>query len=576
MDGCRKWHSYFKRKSQTQISFMKIRDISPILFAGAASLLMAATAVASPLQQDLTIPLRSSPRSPTPDDESEEPQEEENPGIIRPSGRSSLPTTQFRPPTDLAPQSSQEIMINSQFAGWESASDATTGKQITDQLRGNWIMVDAAGRFEGQVMPGKSADVTNMNIFLMHMGRLVKQTTVDEDGRFVFNNVRQGAYALTGWGERGFFSFGLNILANNPNSTDNIPPNSITVTAFQNQTSINIDWIKYYSPQVGFRVFGRYPEGEGAKNDPALYGTLGLYNYPPSTTPATSISSHVVNRTPDGRLVGRVHQINSINGRPVDLRSTKVLLLENDSVVAATASDNFGIFEFEQVPNGSYGVLAAGVDGMGLIGITVGDEEDGSDLIDFTMIPAETVGWLNDYAIEVGYRRNLAAPRRPKPQNNNFAGGCPGCNGQAGGCDKCRRKYLESVCRHKGITFEQWQMFGCQSVKSGFGQGRFVREIGKTLRGGIDRLDNFSENAFFPEEGTSETLEELDRLGRQGGAVGSGFAEQDGVGLGTANQGFGISEPVAPAIPFQDFGPSPVPPSRGQAFGTPSSGSGSR
>ena len=550
---------------------MKIRYISAILFAIVASLWTATSAGAAPLQQDLSIPLRPSPRPDDgPEEEPEEPDDEPSRiPSIRPGNR--LPIRPFRQPKDLTPQSDQAIMINSQFAGWESASDATSGKRINDELRGNWIMVDETGRFDGQVVAGKNANVTNMNVFLMHTGRLVKQTTVDEDGRFVFNNVRQGAYALTGWGENGFFSFGLNILANNPKAVDNLPPNSLTITAFQNQTTINIDWITHYAPQVGFRVFGRYPTGEGSSDDPALYGSLGLFNNLPENSPATSISSHVVSRTSDGRLVGRVHQFNTNGGRPVDLRSTKVLLLENDSVVAATASDNFGVFEFEQVPNGSYGVLAAGVDGVGLIGITVGDEAVGTDVIDFTLIPSETIGWLNNYATEVEYRRNIAAPRRPKPQNN-LAGGCQNCNNQAGGCDVCRQKYLASVCRHKGITFEQWQTFGCQGMKNGFGQGRFVQEFGKSLRKTIDSFDNFSENAFNPEEGTNETLRELNQLGLgQNGAIGSGFAEPSSVGVGTTNQGFGISEPVAPSIPFNN-----VPSGGGFGGGAPSSGSGSR
>ena len=552
---------------------MKIRDISPILFAGAASLLMAASAGATPLQQDLTIPLRPRPTPDDSDDSEEEPQESDDPGkipIIRPGKQGRLPIKPFRPPIDLAPKSDQAVMINSQFAGWEAPSDDVSGDRVTDDLRGNWIMVDATGRFDGQVVAGRNADFTGMNIFLMHMGRLVKQTTVDEDGQFVFNNVRQGAYAMTGWSERGFFCFGVDILAYNPNLTENIPPNSITATAFQNQTTINIDWITYYAPQVGFRVFGRYPEGEGAKDDPALYGYVGLFNNPPSNSPATSISSHAVSRGPNGRLVGRVHQMSSDNGRPVDLRSTKVLLLENDSVVAATASDNFGVFEFEQVPNGSYGVLAAGVDGVGLIGITVDDEADETDTIDFTLIPSETIGWLNDYATEVGYRRNIAAPRRPKPQVN--PGGCQNCNNQAGGCDVCRRKYLKSVCRHKGITFEQWQTFGCQSVEGGgFGNGRFLQALSKSIRESVDSLNNFGENAFMSEEGTQETLDELNRLGLgQEGVIGSGFADQDGVSRGTTNQGFGISEPVAPSIPFNNFN------SGGAGFSAPSSGSGSR
>lgn len=524
---------------------MKIRDISPIVFAGAASLWMAVSVSAAPLQQDLTIPLK--PR-PTPDDATErETQEREDSDripIIRP-GAGRLPIKPFSAPEDLAPQSDQRITVNAQYAGWESASEDASGSRIEDSLRGNWIMVDANGRFDGQIIAGRNAETANMNVFLMHMGRLVKQTTVDEDGRFIFNNVRQGAYALTGWGERGLFTFGVNVLANNKNATDNIPPNSVTVTAYQNQTSINTDWIRHYAPQVGFRVFGRYPEGEGAKNDPALYGSLGLYNNPPENSPATSISSHTVSRSADGRLIGRVHQFNSTNGRPVDLRSTKVLLLENDSVVAATAADSFGVFEFEEVPNGSYGVLAAGVDGVGLIGITVGDEAADSDTIDFTLIPAETVGWLNDYATEVAYRRNIAAPRRPQAPSNQYNNGCQQCNNQAGGCNQCQKKYLESACRARGITFEQWQTMGCQCVPNGFGQGRFVREIGKTLRNSIDRLDTFSENTFYPNESTNGALQ---GLGQSGTGNNQGQFQQP---LGQF-QGSGISP--APAIPGGSFG----------------------
>ena len=530
---------------------MKIREISPILVAGVASLWMAASAGAAPLQQDLTIPLR--PR-PTPDSSADEgDQDPDDLPTIRP-GTGRLPIQPFRPPQDLAPQSDQLVTVNDQFAGWESASADPSGDRVKDSLRGNWIMVDANGRFDGQVVAGKNAETTNMNVFLMHMGRLVKQTSVDQDGRFVFNNVRQGAYALTGWGERGLFTFGLNILANNPNAIDNIPPNTVTVTAYQNQTTINTDWIAHYAPQVGFRVFGKYREGEGAKNDPGLFGSLGLYNNPPENSPATSISSHVVGRSSNGHLVGRIHQFNSTSGRPVDLRSTKVLLLENDSVVAATAADNFGVFEFEQVPAGSYGVLAAGVDGVGLIGITVDDESDETDTIDFTLIPTETVGWLNSYATEVAYRRNIAAPRQ-RNESTNPQTGCQHCNNQAGGCDQCRREYLESACSQKGITFEQWQSLGCQSMSNTYGQGRFVREIGKALRNGIDRLDSFSENTFYPNSDSERILRDLG----QGGAAGTQGQFQQGQ--------------------FQNgFSPAPSIPSGGSSsrgFGAPS-GSSSR
>lgn len=500
---------------------MKIRDISQFVVAGTACFWVSISAAAAPLQQDpLSVPLN--PRKPLNKANQDDPT---STPVIRPGSSGRLPVAPFRPLLDREPQSDQPVKLNANFAGWEGANGASTGKRVSEDLRGNWIMVDENGSFGGVVTPAEGADIANMNVFLMNMGRLVKQTTVDENGRFRFTNLRQGPYALTGWGERGMFTFGLNVLANNADATDTLPLNTIKVTAFQNQTSINTDWIRYYAPQVGFRIFGRYPEGEGAKNDPGLYGSIGLYNNLPTNKPATSISSHVVKRTADGRLAGRVHQFNSLNGRPVDVRTTKILLLEDDSVVAATTADNYGTFEFEQVPDGSYGVLAAGVDGVGLVGITVSGNSavdgDAGDLIDFTMIPAETIGWLNDYATEVAYRRNLAAPRRPLIDPN--LAGCQNCNGQAGGCNQCQQKYLRSACRQRGITFEQWQSMGCQCIKSGFGDGRFVQEVGKSLRKQINRVDRFYENAFYGGDG-SAILDSLNN-NPQGSTPGYGFSQ---------------------------------------------------
>lgn len=419
----------------------------------------------------------------------------------------------FSAPQDRDAAGSQQIMLNTKFAGWEGAKPiAERGtNQLGDMLRGSWIMVDVNGRFDGIVTPGEGADIGNMNIFLMHMGRLVNQTTVDSSGRFSFNNVNQGAYGLVGWGANGFFAFGLNILANNPENEGKIS-NQVSATAFQNKTTINTDWIRDFAPKVGFRVFGVYPNGEGRDDPTSLYGLLGLYNNLPPFVPSTSISSHNVSRTSDGRLLGRVHQINSLNGRPVNVRSTKVLLLENDSVVASTETDNFGIFEFQNVPNGSFGVLAAGLDGVGLISINVADtpniNADGeafqvstAEMIDFTLVSAETIGFLNHYANEVAYKRGLLAPRPPEPIDPANQFGCQQCNDQAGGCSHCQQQYLQSLCRSRGLTFEQWQANGCQCVKSGFGDGRFLREAGQNLRQRIEKVDQFYEGVFYPDGG---------------------------------------------------------------------------
>ncbi|MFK7766219.1 MAG: hypothetical protein AB8B55_03170 [Mariniblastus sp.] len=438
---------------------------------------------------------------------------------VSPDADRAAPST-FTPPSDRTrSQEAQTILINSRYAGWEEATEDRTAGRVGDTIRGNWIMVDANGRFQGKVTAARGADIANMNIFLMNMGRLVKQTGVDTNGQFEFNNVRQGAYSLIGWGEKGFFAFGVNILADSPNADDSIL-RSVNITAFQNQTTINTDWIRHFASSVSYRVFGRYPSGEG-RDDPAkLYGFIGLVSNKVQSEPATSISSHNVSKTADGRLVGRVHQLNSLSGRPVDVRTTKVMLLEGDSVVASTTTDNYGVFEFQQVPDGSYGLAAAGVDGVGLIGINVGSESainsEGeftsapSNLIDFTLVSSETIGWLNHQANEVAYRRALLAPRPPKPAPTIYGDefGCSVCGGQSGGCNSCQDQYMKSLCRSRGLTFEQWQMYcqrpgmahPIQNLANDFGSGKFISKAAQQLQRNVQKVDNAFERAFYPNE----------------------------------------------------------------------------
>lgn len=462
----------------------------------------------------------------------------------------------------------QNIMINSRYAGWQGAKIGTSRDRVGNDLRSSWLMVDNNGRFEGKVIPGAGADVSRMNVFLMNQGRLVKQTSLDDSGRFEFNNVRQGAYALIGWGDRGFFAFGVNILPPNPKAIGDIP-NKITVTAFQNRTTINTDWISHYAPQVTYRVYGRYPVGEGPDDPARLYGFRGLASHAPEAIPATSISSHHVETSADGRLVGRVHQMNSISGRPVDVRTTKVLLLEDDDVVASTTTDNFGVFEFQQVPNGSYGVVAAGVDGVGMIGITVGDSDsemnDQGELvdsdeypIDFAMVSSETMGWLNHYAGEVAYRRGLLAPRAPKPTEDPAGvGGCANCQNQEGGCAACREQYLLSICRQRGLSFEQWQQY-CQGTNipgqfsfNDLGNGAIVDRIAERVRRNTTRVNGVFDRAFYPNESeVNQLLRNATQLQRQfdsatGIAPRQGFAPRQNFGepgFSPATRGFAPSQ----------------------------------
>ena len=458
-------------------------------------------------------------------------EDQDEPILIRPEA-DRTPSRPYEEPTDEERAPDQVVLMNTDFASWQEVGTGVNGGRLSQDLRANWIMVDPNGRFEGRVYPGEGADVANMNVFLLNKGRLVKETFLDEEGRFVFNNVRQGTYAIIGWGPNGLFAYGLNILGYNPEGSESTPT-SIQVTAFQNRTTINTDWIQYFAPAVTFRVFGRYRMGEGQNDPAAFYGFDGLKNFQPQAVAATSISSQPVSQSVDGRLIGRVHQFTSRSGRPVDVRSTKVMLLKNDTVYETTSADNFGVFEFSNVPVGQYGLIAVGADGVGIISINVVEPTtDSGEKIDFCMISSETIGWLNNYASEIAYRRALLAPRRP-----NLQGGqqyCPGCNGY--GCQTCRKTGL---CVGKSQSFEDWaRRARAQREVTRFGTGFIMSGLVKDFRSGMARSNTVFDRAFY---GTDST----------GGTVpGGGYLPQGNYNLNPQTTGGAIPQGGGGYIPY--------------------------
>ncbi|MDA8563539.1 carboxypeptidase-like regulatory domain-containing protein [Mariniblastus sp.] len=467
----------------------------------------------------------------------------------RPRSPRVRPIQPYDRPEDGDEDPDQPFQVDTRYAGWEGAGAGGENGQVSEEIRSNWIMVDSNGRFEGRVVPMDNAVLGDMAIFLLNRGRLVKQEFVDENGMYEFKGVRQGSYALIGWSDGAFFAFGLNILANTEDSNPQIP-NRVTTLAFQNRTTINTDWIKYYAPQVGYRVFGSYPEGEGANDSEALYGFIGLVENQPDAVPATSISGHNVAKTPDGRVVGRVHQLTSESGRPVDVRSTKVLLLQNDGVFASTTTDNFGVFEFSDVPTGRYAVMAAGPDGVGLIGMNVvdnseplmdengelsdGDEFDESQLFDFTLLSSETTGWLNHYATEVAYRRVLLSPRRPLPENNLAR------------LNNEDRNPYDGFCKARTTTFRQWTA----QCRGPYCQDRASKPEG-FIRRAFDGLDDNLEKAFYPPGGDGISGGLQGGVGTQLPAAGP----QQGIGpQGAGFQGAGFQAPPQPVFAPQGSG----------------------
>lgn len=341
----------------------------------------------------------------------------------------------------MPPPPGQSIIMRERYAGWNQAHPDLEVPPSDGDLRSHWVLIADSGELQGSVTAAEDIDVRNLPIYLLRHGRPMLSTRTDEQGEFRFSNVSSGTYSLVGFGEQALFAYAFNAIEYKE-SLDGKMPAEIRVRAVENRSTINLDWIRYFAPKVEYRVYGRFESGEGTEDPARLLGLEGLSLIPPQATPATTIRDHSVALTPDNRLVGRVHQVDSINGRPVDVRNSRAILLENNDVAAATSVNNYGVFQFFDVPPGNYGLVIAGADGFGCVGIHVvedlfADEHTGP--LDVTLVTSETVGWLNNMAHEVAYQRIV---RRTQAGNGTCACECEGpCGcGMGGDGDMYQRR----------------------------------------------------------------------------------------------------------------------------------------
>ncbi len=322
----------------------------------------------------------------------------------------------------------QSVIVRARFAGWNQASLEPNVSPAGSPLRSHWVLISDFGELSGTVTGPQEIDVRNLPIHLLSGGRQVLSTRTDEFGRFRFDNVAGGTYSLVGFGDHAMFAYAFNAIEYKDSLAGKMP-DSIRVRATENVTTINLDWIRYFAPKVEYRVYGRFEAGQGTDDPQHLLGLEGLSLIPPAATPATTIVDHSVALTPDNRLVGRVHQVDTLNGRPVDVRNLRAMLLQNNDVVAAATVNNYGVFQFFDVPPGDYALVVAGADGLGCIGINVVDDlfaDEDTGPIDITLTTSETTGWLNQLAHEAAYQRIVR-------RGSNRTGDCQcECNGPCG------------------------------------------------------------------------------------------------------------------------------------------------
>lgn len=311
-------------------------------------------------------------------DENQNNQQQQNQGVLPPigpplPGQGNQAQNQGDPGQEpVLPNAPAEIFVNEEYAGWRQAGIGVGGIQLDETIRSNWVMLGPNGKLSGQVLSFDGTEFCGEDGFVVHLvskGQTVGSARTDEQGRFEMNGIEPGTYTLSGLSFHNFIAFGFNAIGYQEGATK--LQGTLQCIAIPRFGKLLGDLVKQNAPKVDFRVFGTYKLGEGEDDPPRLYGLEGIAVQQPDAIPSTSMQAHRVGITPDGRFLGRIHQINNLNGRPVEVLDTSIYLIRENVILARAKTDYYGVFEFKNMRPGFYGIVAAGKDGFAAIGVEV-------------------------------------------------------------------------------------------------------------------------------------------------------------------------------------------------------------
>ncbi len=321
------------------------------------------------------------------------------------------------------------VEVDKRVVGWQQAGWGSNGGRLGSQLSANWVMLNETSGIDG-LLVGVSEPVT---VNLLRGGFLVAQVTTDEFGAFRFESATPGTYTIVGSSLDSLFIFGF-LAVERTNISSDIP---LTIEPLPASGMGNVRmisrFIREYAPQVRFDPYGIYDVGEAVDDPPQFYGWDGLKYLNRETTPATTIRHHAVAIVDNGRMVGRIHQVNNKSGRPVEVRNTEIKILQDGELIAETQTDVLGVFEIIGLLPGDYALIAVGADGIATIGLELVESSsvtgraaienlsrhrqvsytrrDGPPVFDALLADPEATGWINAYVQEQDYERAMRAPR---------------------------------------------------------------------------------------------------------------------------------------------------------------------
>lgn len=289
-------------------------------------------------------------------------------------------------------------------------------EQVSDVIRAHWVRLDPRGGIGGRISTFdpdlRLAPVEGLRVRLIQDGQTLVETQTDPQGSFYLPGVPPGVHTLVGAGSRGFMAYGVIVLsADAPDAGDGamseisdpfrlvqfeeveetlafdiaaVPPTFNTLKRLAAQYYPEMAKGELDNQAFANAVREDVESGASGADEPegpaGRRGLTPLTKKPPISRAATSVRQHAVWLSGDGKMLGRLHGIDRLTGRPKMIDDVNVFLLQDDAVVRQGEVDKLGVFEFEDLTPGAYSLVAAGEDGFGATGFQLvqaaGGEED--------------------------------------------------------------------------------------------------------------------------------------------------------------------------------------------------------
>ena len=299
--------------------------------------------------------------------------------------------------------------------------------QTIDVSQHQWVKPDQQGLVTGRAITVKNQSIQslrNARVALIRSSdqEVIAKTVANTRGRFQFPNLTAGVYTLQISGANAFGYGTLHVM-----SADIEAPDHFEFTA------------GLISPQLVKEIALRY-QGDTAKS---------LANFDPQFNPLET------DRAAKGSITEILQRKEGLRGRinvagfskdDAQMASvgTNVLIYRGDRWVARTVTNTEGDFFIANLPAGSYTVVAAGADGVGVMGVNLLSKEQSqarsqpSDTISYVSQPIDPA---NIFVLQIGQLADVEEEEEPEdeeelaaePEVANAAGGGGGGGGGGAG-----------------------------------------------------------------------------------------------------------------------------------------------